>query len=69
MKTFRVTSWNTYKIDDTGHEVTTGLFRAETLAEAMDMATRGARAWNRNLDDGCPEINFVSCGPMVRAIG
>jgi hypothetical protein len=66
MDTYKVTAWNTYKMDGTGKMVIRKDYDARSITEAMDKAAQEARNWNRM--DPALRVNFITCNGKIRTI-
>lgn len=69
MKTYTVTAWNTYKIqngEETGVKVIRSNYETITVSDAMDQAEADAKRWNKS--EPALEVNSITCNGYIRTI-
>lgn len=65
-----IKAWNNFKIDNTG-KLIIGYYikEAGSVTEALDIAEKEARAWNKRHKKNVDSIvNFVTCEGFIRVI-
>lgn len=64
-----VKAWNEYKIDGTGKLIIGSEYSAYTVTDAIDMAEREAKAWNkRHKKDITNQVKFLTCNGFIRNV-